>query len=83
MPTAWAPIPIRPPSSVRSATRMPLPGSPRRSAGVFSNARSAVELELSPIFSSSRVTLKPSAPARTRNADGRSSSLANTRKTLA
>ena len=68
MPTAWAAIPIRPPSSVRSATRMPLPGSPSRSPGVSSNARSAVEDEFSPIFSSSRVTAKPSAPARTRNA---------------
>jgi hypothetical protein len=59
---------------------MPLPGSPRRSAGVSSNARSAVELEFSPIFSSSRVTAKPSAPARTRKALGFSPSLAKTMK---
>jgi hypothetical protein len=62
---------------------MPLPGSPRRSAGVSSNARSAVEEEFRPIFSSSRVTLKPSAPARTMNDDGLPSSLAKTRNVLA
>ena len=44
---------------------MPFPGSPSRSPGVLSNDRSAVEEEFSPIFSSSRVTAKPSAPART------------------
>ena len=79
MPTACAAIPIRPPSSVRSAIRMPSPGSPSRSAGVSSNARSAVEEEFSPSFSSSRVTAKPSAPARTTNALMRSSSRAKTR----
>ena len=47
---------------------MPSPGAPSRSAGVASNARSAVEEEFSPIFSSSRVTAKPGAPARTTNA---------------
>ena len=62
MPTACAAMPMRPPSSVRSAIDMPLPGSPRRSAGVSSNVRSAVEDEFRPIFSSSRVTAKPSAP---------------------
>ena len=65
IPTAWAAIPIRPASSVASAIRMPSPGSPSRSPGVSSNDRSAVEEEFSPIFSSSRVTAKPSAPART------------------
>ena len=79
IPTAWAAIPMRPPSSVRSAIDMPLPGSPSRSAGVSSNTRSAVEDEFSPSFSSSRVTAKPSAPARTMNALMRSSSRANTR----
>ena len=59
---------MRPPSSVRSAIRIPAPGAPSRSAGVPSNARSAVEEEFRPIFSSSRVTAKPSAPARTTNA---------------
>ena len=54
MPTAWAAIPMRPASSVRRAIRMPAPASPRRSAGVSSNAMSAVEEEFSPIFSSSR-----------------------------
>ena len=63
---------------------MPPPGSPSRSPGVSSNARSAVEEELRPIFSSSRVTAKPSAPARTTNAlIPRSSSRANTRKVAA
>ena len=78
MPTAWAAIPIRPPSSVASAIRIPWPGSPSRSPGVSSNARSAVEEEFRPSFSSSRVTAKPSAPARTTNALMRSSSRAKT-----
>ena len=39
-----------------------------------------MELELSPIFSSSRVTAKPSAPARTTKALARSSSRAKTMK---
>ena len=59
---------------------MPLPGSPSRSAGVSSKARSAVEEEFRPSFSSSRVTAKPSAPARTTNALMRSPSRAKTRK---
>ena len=62
IPTACAAMPIRPPSSVRSAIAIPLPGSPSRSAGVSSNTRSAVEDELSPSFSSSRATVNPSPP---------------------
>ena len=65
---------------MRSAIDIPVPASPSRSAGVPSKARSAVEDELRPSFSSSRVTLKPSAPARTTNALTRPSSFANTRK---
>ena len=79
MPTACAAIPMRPASSVRSAIDMPLPGSPSRSAGVPSKTMSAVEEELSPSLSSSRVTAKPSAPARTTKALMRSSSRAKTR----
>ena len=60
--------------------RMPCPGSPSRSPGVASNARSAVEEEFRPIFSSSRVTANPSAPARTTNALMRSPSRAKTMK---
>ncbi len=62
---------------------MPPPGSPSRSPGVSSNARSAVEEEFSPSFSSSRVTANPSAPARTTNAEIPRSSRANTRKVAA
>ena len=58
MPTACAAIPIRPPSSVAIATGSR--GSPRRAAGragtSASIARSAVDDELRPSFSSSRVT---------------------------
>ena len=42
-----------------------------------------MELELSPIFSSSRVTLKPAAPDAHEEGGGRSSSRANTRNVLA
>ena len=45
-----------------------------------SKLRSAVEEEFRPSFSSSRVTLKPSAPRRTTKADARSGSRAKTRK---
>ena len=55
-PTACAAMPMRPPSSVESAMRMPGAGAPSRSPGVSSKARSAVEEEFSPSFSSSRVT---------------------------
>ena len=48
------------------AMRMPAPGGPSRSAGVSVNARSAVEEEFWPSFSSSRVTSKPGASPRTR-----------------
>jgi hypothetical protein len=58
---------------------MPLPSGPSRSAGVPSKLRSAVEEEFRPIFSSSRVTANPSAPARTTKALMRWSSRANTR----
>ena len=80
MPTAWAAMPMRPASSVWKAMRMPAPLTPRRSAGVSSKLRSAVEEEFRPSFSSSRVTLKPSAPRRTTKADARSGSRAKTRK---
>src|SRR5512133_631104 len=72
MPTACAAMPMRPASSVWKAMRRPAPLTPRRSAGVSSKLRSAVEEEFRPIFSSSRVTLKPSAPRRTTKADARS-----------
>ena len=59
---------------------MPLPAAPSRSAGVSSKARSAVEDEFSPSFSSSRVTAKPSAPgAPRRTGVMRSPSRAKTR----
>ena len=59
---------------------MPVPGAPRRSPGVASKLRSAVEDELRPSFSSSRVTAKPCAPRRTTKALGLSGSRAKTRK---
>ena len=69
MPTACAAMPIRPPSSVASAMRIPPPGGPSGSHGVASKDRSAVDEECRPIFSSSRVTRKPSAPRRTTKAE--------------
>ena len=75
---------MRPPSSVASAIRIPWPGAPSSSPGVSSNDRSAVEEEFRPIFSSSRVTAKPGAPARTTSAVGPcSASRAKTRNVAA
>ena len=77
-------MPMRPPSSVASAIRMPPPGAPSSSPGVSSNDRSAVEEEFRPIFSSSRVTAKPGAPERTTSAVGPcSASRAKTRNVAA
>ena len=58
MPTACAPMPIRPPSSVDIAMRKPRFSSPSsRSSGTSASiARSDVDDEFSPSFSSSRVT---------------------------
>ena len=81
MPTAWAAIPIRPASSVERAMRMPGAASPSSSPGVRSRARSAVEDEFRPIFSSSRVARKPVAPRRTTKADGRPPAAASRAKT--
>ncbi len=60
MPSACAAIPMRPPSSVAIATRKPRPSSYRsrsRSTCTSSSMRSDVVEELSPSFSSSRVTV--------------------------
>ncbi|HEX2397126.1 MAG TPA: hypothetical protein VHI73_03200 [Solirubrobacteraceae bacterium] len=65
MPTAWAAIPIRPPSRVESAILIPAPATPNRSPGVPSSTRSAVLEEFRPSFSSSRTARRPSAPRRT------------------
>ena len=77
MPTACAAMPMRPPSRVDERDAHAAAGARRaRSPGVASKARSAVDEEFSPIFSSSRVTLKPSAPRRTTKALASSGSLA-------
>ena len=82
-PTAWAAMPMRPPSRVWRAMRMPAPFTPSSSAGVSSKLRSAVEEEFRPIFSSSRVTAKPVGAAAHDEADARSGSRAKTRKLCA
>src|SRR6187397_399509 len=67
MPTAWAAIPMRPPSSVAIATTKPLRSSwsiRSPSTRALSRRRSAVEDECSPSFSSSRVTSTCSASSR-------------------
>jgi hypothetical protein len=68
---------------VASAIRMPPPAAPSRSPGVSSKARSAVEDECRPSFSSSRVTAKPGASPRTTNAlMGRAGSSPSRAKTM-
>ena len=67
IPTACAAIPMRPPSSVAIATAKPLCSSWSSRSGPTrapSSTRSAVEDELRPSFSSSRVTRTCSASRR-------------------
>src|SRR6266851_5188249 len=71
MPTAWAPMPMRPPSMVVMAILNPSPSSPSRlDAGTRqpSNRNSAVSDARMPSFSSVLTTVKPGVPFSTRKA---------------
>jgi len=70
IPTACAPIPIRPPFSVDSAILNPCPNFPNKfSLGIlqFSNTSSIVVEERMPIFASFLPKLKPGNPFSTIN----------------
>ena len=71
MPTAWAAMPMRPPSSVASAILNPWPSSPMRCAAGTrhsSNTSSAVSEARMPSLSSVLLTVKPGVPFSTTKA---------------
>ena len=72
MPTAWAAMPMRPPSSAAMAILKPSPSAPRRFAAETrhpSNTNSAVSEARSPSLSSTLGTRNPGVPFSMRNAE--------------